>query len=99
MGADTYITRCGLIYPSELYITVCEHASSSEIAFKFNSEWHYAARENGHVLGVRPSQRQPFLAPHFLTTENHARTSAVPLDNSDLNFVLARDQSRALRIA
>ena len=51
------------------------------------------------VLGLGPHKRQPLLALHFLPTENHPRTGTVPLDGGDLDVVLARDHSRALRIA
>jgi hypothetical protein len=54
---------------------------------------------SGHVLVLRPRERQPRLALYFLTTENHPRTGTVPLDGGNLDVVPARDQSRVLGIA
>jgi len=51
------------------------------------------------VLGLGPRERQPIFALHFLPTKNHPRTGTVPLDGGNLDIVLARDHSRALRIA
>jgi len=50
------------------------------------------------VLSLRRHERQPLLALHLLPMKHHPRTGAVPLDAGNLDIVLARDHSRALRI-
>ena len=52
-----------------------------------------------HVLGVRPSRRQPLFALELLPTENHARTRAVPVNGSHFSVVPLRVQFRAPRVA
>ena len=56
-------------------------------------------RWSAPVLSLGPRTRQPFFAFHFLLTKNHPRTGTVPFDDRNLGIVLARDHSRALRIA
>ena len=52
-----------------------------------------------HVLGVRPSRRKPLFALELLSTENHARTRAVPVNGSHFSVVPLRVQFRAPRVA
>ena len=52
-----------------------------------------------HVLGIRPSRRQPLFALELLPTENHTWTGAVPVDGGHLGVVPLRVQFRAPRVA
>jgi hypothetical protein len=63
------------------------------------SEMGGTRKRSALVLGLGPRERQPFLALHFLPTKNHPRTGSVPLDGGNFDIVLARDHSRALRVA
>ena len=68
---------------------MCEHARPDHVQILFRM----TLRE---VLVLGSSERQPPLALDFLTTKNHARTGAVPLDGSNLDVVNARYHSRSL---
>jgi hypothetical protein len=74
---------------------MCENGGPGGITFRL-----MAIGANGElILVLRPSERQPHLALHFLTTENHARTGTVTVDGGNPDVVPARDQSLALGIA
>jgi len=63
-----------------------------------DSELQQTVRGEGCILCPEPCGWQPLLELYFLPTKNHPWTWAIPLDGGNLDIVLARNESRALRI-
>jgi len=74
---------------------VCEHTRPGSVRIRMTE----TRKRSALVLSLGSRERQPFFALHFLPTKNHPRTGTVPFDDRNLGIVLARDHSRALRIA